>query len=87
LRRDSQVVGLILKSIKALTTLRDLVDVVTHHTHGVINLLFIILAYVQVFKRTRHSGAGVSATNHAKVGQGHGIDDKLAGGQYNLIMH
>jgi len=38
LSRDSQVVGLILEGIETLATLRNLVDVVTHHTDGVINL-------------------------------------------------
>lgn len=39
LGRDSQVVGLVLQRIEALTTLRDLVDVVAHHTDGVVDLL------------------------------------------------
>ena len=36
---DSEVVGLILQSIKAFTALGDLVDVVAHHTDGVVDLL------------------------------------------------
>jgi hypothetical protein len=39
LRRDGQVVGLVLKGIESLATLGNLVDVVTHHTDGVIDLL------------------------------------------------
>jgi len=34
-----QVIGLILESIEAFATLRDLVNVVSHHTNSVINLL------------------------------------------------
>ena len=36
---DSQVVGLILQGIQALATLGNLVDVVSHHTNGVVDLL------------------------------------------------
>jgi hypothetical protein len=54
--RDGQVVGLILKSIEALTTLGNLVDVVTHHTHGIINLLPTALVHIQ---HQRHCSAGV----------------------------
>lgn len=43
---DGQVVGLVLQRIEALTTLRDLVDVVTHHTDGVVDLLRKELAMV-----------------------------------------
>lgn len=39
LRRDGQVVGLVLQGIESLATLGNLVDVVTHHTDGVIDLL------------------------------------------------
>lgn len=39
LGRDSQVVGLILQSIKTLASLGDLVDVLTHHADGVVDLL------------------------------------------------
>ena len=36
---DGQVVGLVLEVVEALATLRHLVDVLSHHTHGVVNLL------------------------------------------------
>jgi len=36
---DCKVVGLILKGIEAFTTLRDLVDILFHHTNGIIDLL------------------------------------------------
>lgn len=39
LRRDSQVVGLVLQTIEALATLRDLVDVVAHNIDGGVNFL------------------------------------------------
>jgi hypothetical protein len=35
---DGKVVGLILKSIETLSTLGNLVDVVAHHTDGVVDL-------------------------------------------------
>jgi len=35
---DSEVVGLVLEGIEAFTTLRDLVDVLFHHTNGIIDL-------------------------------------------------
>lgn len=37
--RYSQVVRLVLKGVKALSTLRHLVDILAHHPHGIINLL------------------------------------------------
>ena len=42
LGRDGQVVSLILEGVQTLSTLRDLVDVLTHHTDGVIDLLHMI---------------------------------------------
>jgi hypothetical protein len=39
LSRLRQVIGLVLESIKALATLRNLVNVVSHHTDGVVDLL------------------------------------------------
>ena len=39
LGRDGQVVGLILQGIQALATLGNLVDVLSHHTNGVVDLL------------------------------------------------
>lgn len=39
LRRDSQVVGLVLQTVKALATLRDLVDVVAHNIDGGVDFL------------------------------------------------
>ena len=36
---DGQVVGLVLEVVEALATLRHLVDVLSHHPHGVVNLL------------------------------------------------
>lgn len=43
---DGKVVGLILKSIETLSTLGNLVDVVAHHTDGVVDLLGTMLAIV-----------------------------------------
>jgi len=39
---DSQVVGLILEGIETFAALRDLVDVVTHHTDRVVDLLRLV---------------------------------------------
>lgn len=39
LGRDGQVVGLILQGIQALATLGNFVDVLSHHTNGVVDLL------------------------------------------------
>ena len=36
---DCEIVGLVLERIQALATLRDLVDVLTHHTNGIVDLL------------------------------------------------
>jgi hypothetical protein len=38
LGRDGKVVGLVLESIETLATLGDLVDVIAHHTDGVVDL-------------------------------------------------
>ena len=37
--RNCEVVGLVLKSVETLATLRNLVDVVPHHADGVVDLL------------------------------------------------
>jgi hypothetical protein len=39
LGRNSQVVGLVLQTVEALATLRDLVDVVAHDVDGRVNFL------------------------------------------------
>ncbi len=39
LSRDCKIIGLILERIEAFTTLRDLVDVLSHHANGIVNLL------------------------------------------------
>lgn len=39
LRRDGQVVGLVLQAVEALATLRDLVNVVAHNIDGGVNFL------------------------------------------------
>lgn len=39
LSRSGEVVGLVLQRVETLSSLRDLVDVFSHHTNGVIDLL------------------------------------------------
>lgn len=39
LGRDGQIIGLVLKRVEILSTLRDLVDIVAHHTDGIVDLL------------------------------------------------